>query len=668
MERRTALLILWVLTFTACAVRDGPTPGREESGVTTVSLPDLIPTSLSYDAATGIFTSVVLNQGGAPTPSGIVIGNGFYVDGNDVTWGSIPGPLAPGASVTIDSSSGGAYTISPGTHTIMVWADNYGCCGRFPEGSLGDKTLSETLSIDAPLPDVVPTSLSYNPATGIFTSVVKNQGAAPTPTGVVIGNGFYVDGDDVTWGSVPGPLAPGASVTIDSSGGGAYAISPGTHTIMVWADNYGCCGRFPEASLNDKTLSKTITVGGTTATGCPGILSLTNNASWPSSCQFAVNGPWHQKIPTNHPYDPNDAAVVAGLLQVGDQPGAGGTMFINQILVPNNSSTMRGEGYPNYVCQSGDTSCVQVQIDCRGGTGWCDGFKNTGSIQGDTLYVPKFGIPEENGVVGNDHHMSVLDCATAPSHCLEWNFYSDYHSSPPADYALPPGGYATGAHLVVDAADYTDPIKGDGWSTAVGGTVTVSGATMLPALVRSSEVMDGIFGIQHALSLAVSCGTGNTGPSINGDSYDCGNLGYPMDPGAPAGARFYWDEPCTGAGSIDSRPIDPYSKALLCALHTYGGYVTDTNGSYAAFQVDDVEMTFGGVTGYTDYVTPFIQNYGTEYPMTWYGGTFGDWWTASIGHSFSGRTSPLSAQDFQTHMHMLDRCVDGNAGSQGTCP
>jgi hypothetical protein len=29
---------------------------------------------------------------------------------------------------------------------------------------------------------------------------------------------------------------------------------------MVWADNYGCCGRFPEANLNDKTLSETITV------------------------------------------------------------------------------------------------------------------------------------------------------------------------------------------------------------------------------------------------------------------------------------------------------------------------------------------------------------------------------------------------------------------------
>jgi hypothetical protein len=117
------------------------------------------------------------------------------------------------------------------------------------------------------LPDLVPTSLSYNSTTGLFTSIVKNQGAGPTPAGVVIGNGFYVDGNSVTWGSVPGPLAPGASVTIDSSGGGAYTIPAGTHTIMVIADDFGCCGRIQEsdkptttASDPNDTLSQTITV------------------------------------------------------------------------------------------------------------------------------------------------------------------------------------------------------------------------------------------------------------------------------------------------------------------------------------------------------------------------------------------------------------------------
>jgi pectate lyase len=117
------------------------------------------------------------------------------------------------------------------------------------------------------LPNLEIASLSYNSATGLFSSVVTNIGAAPTPAGVYVGNGFYVDGNAVSWGSVLGPLAAGASVTIDSSGGGAFTIPPGTHTITVIADNYGCCGRIAEsdkptttASDPNDTLTQTITV------------------------------------------------------------------------------------------------------------------------------------------------------------------------------------------------------------------------------------------------------------------------------------------------------------------------------------------------------------------------------------------------------------------------
>jgi hypothetical protein len=326
--------------------------------VTATALPELQAYSLSYSSTTGLFTSVVNNIGAAPTPTGVVIGNGFYVDGNFVSWGSVPGPLAVGASVTINSSGGGAYTIPVGTHTITVIVDNYGCCGRIaeedkptlstPTSSDPNNTLSETITIggSAPtasltasptsivsgnsstlswsstnatscsgtgftasgtsgstsvsptatqtytltcsgpggettasatvdvtttaLPELQAYSLSYNSTTGLFTSVVNNIGAAPTPTGVVIGNGFYVDGNFVSWGSVPGPLAVGASVTINSSGGGAYTIPAGTHTITVIVDNYGCCGRIaeedkptlstPTSSDPNNTLSETITV------------------------------------------------------------------------------------------------------------------------------------------------------------------------------------------------------------------------------------------------------------------------------------------------------------------------------------------------------------------------------------------------------------------------
>jgi hypothetical protein len=218
--------------------------------------PDLIPTSLSYASTFGLFTVVVKNQGTAATPAGVVIGNAFYVDGRYVTWGAVPGPLPPGASVTINSVGGGAYTISPGTHTIGVLVDDV---DRIAESNKTNNKLSRTITVTATsnLPDLIPTSLSYNSTTRLFTSVVKNQGVAATPAGVVIGNSFYVGGTRVTWGIVPGPLAPGASVTINSLRGGAYTISPGKHTIGVLVDDVD---RIAESNKNNNALSESITV------------------------------------------------------------------------------------------------------------------------------------------------------------------------------------------------------------------------------------------------------------------------------------------------------------------------------------------------------------------------------------------------------------------------
>jgi Domain of unknown function (DUF1929)/CARDB len=127
----------------------------------------------------------------------------------------------------------------------------------FAINASGVPAVAPIIPVSQPLPDLGPASLSYDSTTGLFTSVVKNQGTAATPNGVVIGNAFYVDGTKVTWGAVQGPLAAGASVTIDSSGGGAYTIPSGTHTIGVLVDDVD---RMAESNKNNNALSETITV------------------------------------------------------------------------------------------------------------------------------------------------------------------------------------------------------------------------------------------------------------------------------------------------------------------------------------------------------------------------------------------------------------------------
>jgi subtilase family serine protease len=216
-------------------------------------LPDVIVTSLSYDPATGLFSSVMKNQGAAATPAGVTLGVSYSVDGVSQTWGTVMGPLAAGASVTI-KCGGGAYAIPSGTHTITAFADDL---NRFAETNETNNTLSQSVTIaGSNLPDLIVTSLSYVPATGLFTSVVTNQNPTATPAGVTIGSQYSVDGVSRTWGTVMGPLAAGASVTIKCEGG-AYAIPSGTHTITAVAD---APNRIVEANETNNMLSKTITI------------------------------------------------------------------------------------------------------------------------------------------------------------------------------------------------------------------------------------------------------------------------------------------------------------------------------------------------------------------------------------------------------------------------
>src|ERR1700730_1919318 len=196
-------------------------------------LPDLIATAITYDSTTDLFTSVVKNQGQASTPNGVVIGVAYLVDGQKCTWGYVNMQLSPGASVTI-GTQGGTCVIPTGTHTITVVADDV---NRMAESSKSNNTFSSIITLGAPaLPDLIAAAITYNSMSGIFTSVVKNQGNAATPTGVVVGVSYSVDGAYCTWGAVNGPLAAGASVTIGSDGG-PCTISPGTHTITVFADD-----------------------------------------------------------------------------------------------------------------------------------------------------------------------------------------------------------------------------------------------------------------------------------------------------------------------------------------------------------------------------------------------------------------------------------------------
>src|SRR5262245_52607951 len=132
-------------------------------------------------------------------------------------------------------------------------------------------------------PDLIVTDVSWspaNPATGnavTFSATIKNQGTAPTPSGVIHGVLFSVDGTPVTWSdNSTASLDPGASRTVTANGGpsgsSTWTATVGTHTIVANVDDIN---RIAESSESNNTLSKPMTVGGGTPPAAPTSLTAT---------------------------------------------------------------------------------------------------------------------------------------------------------------------------------------------------------------------------------------------------------------------------------------------------------------------------------------------------------------------------------------------------------
>lgn len=82
------------------------------------------------------------------------------------------------------------------------------------------------------IPDIIVTSVSYSSETQLFTSVVKNIGAAATPLPIAINVAYYVDDQYATWGSFTGVLGAGQAVTIGTQSG-PYTLGAGTHKFKA---------------------------------------------------------------------------------------------------------------------------------------------------------------------------------------------------------------------------------------------------------------------------------------------------------------------------------------------------------------------------------------------------------------------------------------------------
>ena len=126
----------------------------------------------------------------------------------------------------------------------------------------------------ATLPDVVVTGVNISSPGGLiarqpltFSATIKNQGSAATPPGGVIGVGFSIDGQEVTWSATDTKsLARGATETLTANSGPArsraWIATAGVHVLHAWVNNMK---NFPESNTSNNTLSKYFTVSETSS-------------------------------------------------------------------------------------------------------------------------------------------------------------------------------------------------------------------------------------------------------------------------------------------------------------------------------------------------------------------------------------------------------------------
>ena len=194
---------------------------------------------------------------------------------------------------------------------------------------------------------------------------------------------------------------------------------------------------------------------------------------------------------------------------------------------------------------------------------------------------------------------------------------------------------------------------GSGWMSN-GSGATASGACLEGGLLRANELAAG--SINHALSIILDCGNG---PTVYPDNVGLSNPDSVCRSGVgvPLGGHLWYDVP--DATTNANSGLHPWEKAVLNALHDYGGYAIDTvsGGDYNR-----------GLQFLAESVEPW-RDYGNANPFAalaaqgWFPLTIPNAIGTASGTRWVGADpwNP-SGVNFAAHMHWLAPC-----SAQGTC-
>lgn len=368
----------------------------------------------------------------------------------------------------------------------------------------------------------------------------------------------------------------------------------------------------------------------TAPTAPPAPPVLTNGVAWPASFQPYAGSPvWSTTVQANPSYDPNSAAIIAAWF-----PGAG-----NGFPVRNQEPGPYDYSHPIYFAGSSDPT---VNVSCASGGGCV--------TSGLDAFAASMQIPavaraaETNGNGAGDSHIGVVQPNGGEDDVYCWN------SGPSPTCDQPAGGitsnWTSGATFGPSySADTCGNFLSGPGQLPVGtiGNTTAGGACEGAGLLSPQQLIAGY--INHALFLIVNCANGNVYPAESAAATNpCSGTGPAL------GARLWYDVP--DATTNASTALKPWEKAILNALHDYGGYV-----------MDDVN---GGAIGQGVQFLPESEEPAYRYGKgdQWSGLAAQGWTAASIPGAPAGYARWTGADpwapsgvNLNAHLHVLNVCV-----------
>jgi hypothetical protein len=331
-----------------------------------------------------------------------------------------------------------------------------------------------------------------------------------------------------------------------------------------------------------------------------------NGVEWPAS--FRPYGPgsiWNRRLPEKPRLYRDSDAIVARA-----EDGADGPVIHTQ--------EWNGGYDVSHPVVFASSSDPVVTAHC---TTYCDNVKDY------RLHIP----PKARPASGPDHHLAVIQPDGTEDDF--WNVKThdgDWRNGETLVYA---GGTRCGNF-------YTGP----GWAKDA---ATAGNACLAGGLVRAAELADGR--IDHALFLVIACTDPHAYvfPATNGGAHCTG-----PGPHVPNGARIWLDLPDS---AIDGMRIAPWEKAILRAMHDYGGYVMDVGG-------DDRPHASGLINVMLEDDAQF-EAFGAPSPVaTW--AEHSGWRRVSVRGAarYIGADPWNPGVDWTKHLHIVDPCY-----AKGSC-